>query len=88
MKIILGENFYIDVDENRNHTLKEDVVVDKVDGSKGEATKTYGYYGSIPSAVERYIELTVLRNQSPYTLKEYVEEYKRVKEEIFNMMED
>jgi len=81
-KIILDDNWYIDVDEARNHTPMRK----KTNKKTGEDYYVgCGYYGDVDGAVEKIIsESTIEKAGEEITLADYVkllrEERKRFRE--------
>lgn len=56
MQINLINGFYIDTD-NRNFTLKKKYIGTRKDGTKKEAVKIHGHYGSLEQALEAFLKL-------------------------------
>lgn len=56
MQINLINGFYIDTD-NRNFTLKQKYIGTRKDGTKKEAVKIHGHYGSLEQALEAFLKL-------------------------------
>ncbi len=82
MKIILDKLFYIEIDNNLNHTLYK-IVTTQSGKNKGKETSTiYGYYSSVASAVKYYIKYSLAEEQETLTLQQYIERYEQKTEEI------
>ena len=56
MQISLINGFYIETD-NRNFTLKKKYIGTRKDGTKKEAVKIHGRYGSLEQALEAFLKL-------------------------------
>ena len=56
MQINLINGFYIDVTPN-NYTLKQKYIGTRKDGTKKEAVKIHGHYGSLEQALEAFLKL-------------------------------
>ena len=56
MQITLISGFYIETD-NRNFTLKQKYIGTRKDGTKKEAVKIHGHYGSLEQALEAFLKL-------------------------------
>ena len=56
MQINLINGFYIETD-NRNFTLKQKYIGTRKDGTKKEAVKIHGHYGSLEQALEAFVKL-------------------------------
>ena len=56
MQISLINGFYIETD-NRNFTLKQKYIGTRKDGTKKEAVKIHGHYGSLEQALEAFLKL-------------------------------
>lgn len=82
MKIIIDEEFLIDVDE-LNHTLKQKYKAKGRDGQEKEAEKVIGYFPDIEQCIERYIDVhqKLLTPDKAVTLRKYVILVKRSNKE-------
>ena len=56
MNISLINGYYIDVTPN-NFTLKQKYIGTRKDGTKKEAVKIHGHYGSLEQALEAFLKL-------------------------------
>ena len=56
MEINIINGFYIETD-NRNFTLKQKYIGKRKDGTKKEAVKIHGHYGSLEQALEAFLKL-------------------------------
>ncbi len=52
----IGNGYYIDVTPN-NYTLKQKYIGTRKDGTKKEAVKIHGHYGSLEQALEAFLKL-------------------------------
>lgn len=52
----IGNGYYIDVTPN-NYTLKKKYIGTRKDGTKKEAVKIHGHYGSLEQALEAFLKL-------------------------------
>ena len=64
MQISLINGYYIEV-EQRNFTLKQKYIGTKKDGTKKEAVRMNGHFGSLEQALETFLRL----NQIPHKAK-------------------
>ena len=77
--VTLPNNFYIEIDTLGNHTLYET--------PKEKKTPIfYGYYGSVSGAVLSYIKYHTAEIGGTVTLKEYVERYEKVAQEVKDLI--
>ena len=56
MQINIINGYYIDVTPN-NYTLKQKYIGTRKDGTKKEAVKIHGHYGSLEQALETFLKL-------------------------------
>ena len=73
MKIVIDEEFYIDVDE-LNNTLKQKYKAKTKDGEDREAERVIGYFPSVEACIEKYIDMRqkLLKPRQAIELREYV----------------
>ena len=63
MQINLINGFYIDVTPN-NFTLKQKYTGTRKDGTKKEAVKIHGHYGSLEQALELFLRINQVPKES------------------------
>lgn len=87
--INLSYGYFIDIDP-LNYILKRKYIGESKDGKPKEVVKTYGYYGSVESALERYIELRQLDvlDGERVSLDEYVKTIERVNKDTVRALQD
>ncbi len=86
VKIELINGYFIEVDELRNHTLKQRYQGETKDGEKKSAERIIGYFPDIRACVERIVKLIPLdeNDGKVISMREYVDAiekaFKRVSE--------
>ncbi|OUO78179.1 hypothetical protein B5F53_11570 [Blautia sp. An249] len=93
MRIILAENYVIDIDP-LNYTLKKKYIGKDSSGNDKAAEKVCGYFGNVRECVEEFIRLAQIEKLKgmELSLEGYLErlekENKRIADEIIRMMEE
>ena len=74
MKILLGNGYFVEID-NLNHTLKQEYIGTNKEGAFQQYEKVHGYFSNLDSAVERYLLLNQndLMADSRLGMKKYLE---------------
>lgn len=67
MQITLINGFYIETD-NRNYTLKQKYIGTRKDGTKKEAVKIISHCGSLEQALETFLRMNQIPNDSKLTV--------------------
>lgn len=88
VEIELQDGYFIEIDP-LNYTLRQRYSGKTKDGESKEAVRTYGYYGSIRQAVDRYITLSQLDFMEGMSidLKEYVDLIERLNKSAVQRIE-
>ena len=81
LELKLSDTFFIELDENRNHTLKEKKVYEKGKNIGKTYDLVLGYFPNMQSAVWRYLTYVVLEEHEIKTLKDYIERLEKLKAE-------
>jgi hypothetical protein len=82
MKIILDNNYHIEVDSVLNHTLYKKGYVQSGENKGKETFTPIGYYSSVASAVKRYINSTIVDETVETDLKGYVKRIEKKYDEL------
>lgn len=77
-----NKNFYIDFDGDSNFTLKEKKIFVTGKNAGDSYEETIGYFGSLSSAVNRYILRQLGEADDTASLKEFIERYEQLVKEV------
>ena len=88
VEIKLQDGYFIEIDP-LNYTLRQRYSGKTKDGELKESVRTYGYYGSIRQAVDRYITLSQLdfMDGMSVNLKEHVDLIERLNKSAVQRIE-
>lgn len=77
-----NKDFYIDFDGDSNFTLKETKIFVTGRNIGDPYEETIGYFGSLSSAVNRYILRQLGEANDTASLKEFIERYEQLVKEV------
>ena len=80
MIIELTNGYFIEIDKLLNHALRQKFPGKTKSGEDKESVRTYGYYGSVRQAVEKFITLNQIDSiaDTAVELREYVKQSEEI----------
>jgi hypothetical protein len=77
-----NESFYINFDKDGNYTLYETKVTQSGKNTGTRYESVIGYYGSLSSAVKRYISRQLGESKETVTIEQFLEVYEKLVDEV------